>query len=158
MLTKDKPYYLGGPMTGRPQFNFPAFDAAAADLREQGYKIVSPAELDADETREAALASADGSPGEGSSNGETWGDFLARDVKLIADKCGGMIVLPEWNQSKGARLESFVTFLCKNPIVYYPSLRKVPRRELVKAWLGPWFRPSRSGIRGFVLEPVADMA
>lgn len=85
-MNTDKVLYVGGPMTGFPQFNFPAFDAASADLRRRGFTVVSPAELDDPATREAALASPDGAPGTGSSNGETWGDFLARDVKLIADK------------------------------------------------------------------------
>jgi hypothetical protein len=77
--------YLGGPMTNYPQFNFPAFDRAAQTLRDHGYTIVSPAELDDPETREAALASADGAPGSGSHSVQTWADFLARDVKKIAD-------------------------------------------------------------------------
>ncbi len=111
--------YLGGPMTGKPQFNFPAFDRAAERLREHGYGIVSPAELDDPETRDAALASADGAPGTGSHSGQTWADFLARDVKLIADKVDGIVLLDGWEKSKGARLECFVARLDNKPIYLY---------------------------------------
>lgn len=136
MLNKNEPVYVAGPMTGIPQFNFPAFDAAAAELRALGYKVVSPAELDDPATREAALASPDGAPGTGSSNGETWGDFLARDVKLIADEVGGIAVIEGWHKSRGARLETFIAYLCGKPIVYYGSLRAVPMKRLIKAWIG----------------------
>jgi hypothetical protein len=112
--------YLAGPMTGIPQFNFPAFDAAAADLRARGYTVVSPAELDRPDTRAAALASPDGAMGSGTNNGETWGDFLARDVKLIADEgIEAIVCLPGWVNSRGARLETFVARLCDIPIVLY---------------------------------------
>lgn len=103
-------FYLAGPMTGIPQFNFPTFDAAAADLRSRGYDIVSPAELDDPKTRELSLASPDGKPEE-KLNGQTWADFLARDVKLIGDQVTGIILLPGWWKSRGARLESFVGLL-----------------------------------------------
>lgn len=106
--------YIAGPMSGVPQFNFPAFDAAAADLRSRGYDIVSPAELDDEEVRAEALASPDGKPkGREHAAGQTWGDFLARDVKLIADDgIKGIIFLPNWWKSRGARLEAFVGLLC----------------------------------------------
>lgn len=136
MLSKDKVVYIGGPMTSIPQFNFPAFDAAAADLRAMGFTVQSPAEMDDLATREAALASPDGAPGSGSSNGETWGDFLARDVKLIADQIDAVALIPGWERSRGARLETFVAFLCGKPIVHYPSLRSVSKKSLAKAWLG----------------------
>lgn len=131
--------YVAGPMTGYPKFNYPAFDAAAKDLRQRGFKIVSPAELDDPKTRELALASPDGAPGSGSHNNETWGDFLARDVKLVADQVDGIAVIPGWQNSKGARLETFIAFLCKKPIVHYPTLNRVRRKALVKAWLGSYF-------------------
>lgn len=129
--------YLAGPMTGIPQFNFPVFDAAAADLRERGFEVVSPAELDDPETRAAALASPDGAPGSGMASDETWGDFLARDVKLIAD--GGVeaiVVLPGWEGSRGARLETFIAnALCGAPVYHYGrALQVVPAFELVDAW------------------------
>jgi hypothetical protein len=121
----DKPYraYIGGPMSGKPQFNFPAFDAAAAHLREQGWEIVSPAELDSDEVRAQALASPDGkSVVRENEVAQTWGDFLARDVKLIADGVQAIILLPGWVGSKGAVLETFVGMLCKHDFYLYDPM------------------------------------
>lgn len=104
--------YLAGPMSGIPQFNFPLFYKAAAELREAGWDIVSPAELDDAEDRGAAMRSVDGSP---ISAKRSWGDFLARDVKLIADgDIGDIVFLPNWIQSRGARLEATVGLLKPN--------------------------------------------
>jgi len=110
--------YLAGPMTGIPQFNYPAFIEAAEDLRAKGYDIVSPAELDDPETRKAAMAAPDGAVGTGSANGETWGDFLARDVKIVADEVDGIVFLPGWAFSRGARLEAFVAVLANKTNFY----------------------------------------
>lgn len=42
---EETPYiYLCGPMTGLPEYNYPAFHAAAAELRAQGWRVVNPAE------------------------------------------------------------------------------------------------------------------
>jgi hypothetical protein len=129
--------YLANRMTNVPQFNYPWFDEAARDLRTQGHTIFSPAEMDDPETRAAALASPDGAPGSGVANGETWGDFLSRDVKLIADSnLDAIIVGPEWHLSKGARLETFVAFQLGLKILKYPNLKPVTEAELVAAWLG----------------------
>jgi hypothetical protein len=106
-----KRVYIGGPMQGFPQFNFPAFYAAAEALRAAGYDVVSPAELDDQEDKGLAMASTDGvlKPDQ-----KTWGDYLARDVKLLADDgIQGIIFLPGWQKSKGAKLEAFVGMLAK---------------------------------------------
>lgn len=36
--------YLSGPMTGLPDYNYPAFNAEAARLRALGYTVENPAE------------------------------------------------------------------------------------------------------------------
>lgn len=114
-----KKLYIAGPMTGVPQFNVPAFDKMAARLRGLGHDVVSPAELDSEEVRAELLASPDGRyefGGAITQDGSTWADFLARDVKLIADQIDEIAVLPYWWKSRGARLEVFVGLLSKKPI------------------------------------------
>lgn len=96
-------YYLAGPMSGLPQSNFPAFYDAAQLLRAEGYAIISPAELDNAEEVARALA--------GLTSKSTWGEFLSRDIRIVADECDGIIFLPNWQLSRGARLEAFTALL-----------------------------------------------
>lgn len=102
-------YYLAGPMSGIPKFNFPAFYAAAEDLRNAGHDIISPAELDDTEHAGEAMASESGVITDSSA---TWGECLGRDVRIVADECDGIVFLPGWQKSRGARLEAFVGLLC----------------------------------------------
>ena len=39
--------YISGPMTGKHDFNYPAFNAAAKRLRSEGHFVINPAELSA---------------------------------------------------------------------------------------------------------------
>lgn len=122
-----EPAYIAGPMTGIPQFNFPAFDAAAVALRARGIAVASPAELDSPEARAAALASPDGNLSSYEYQTDlTWGDLLARAVKIVADQVGSVVVLPGWENSRGARLEVFVARLCRKPVYRYPDLEELP--------------------------------
>lgn len=41
-----KTIYIAGPMTGKPLYNFPAFDAARDRLEEDGWRVISPADMD----------------------------------------------------------------------------------------------------------------
>ncbi len=119
--------YLAGPMSNLPQFNFPAFYAAAEELRAQGFEVVSPAELDDAEDKGAALKSVDGDPNNRAIVKKTWGDFLARDVKLLADQgIEGIVFLPDWQKSKGAKLEAYVGLLQKFKFwIYEPTFKSV---------------------------------
>ena len=105
----DNVWYLAGPMSNIPQFNFPAFYAATTHLREEGWNIISPAELDDPIVALAAFQSRDGKV---NPEGDTWGDFLSRDVKIIADEVSGIILMPGWIKSRGARLEAYVGIEC----------------------------------------------
>jgi hypothetical protein len=104
-------WYLAGPMSGIPQFNFPAFEEAAKVLRSRGMHIISPHEEDPPEMQAAAWASPDGKLTAEALAGHTWGETLARDVKLISDNVDGIVFLDRWWYSRGARLEAFVGLL-----------------------------------------------
>jgi hypothetical protein len=116
----NKPWYIAGPMTGYPKFNFPLFNEVATSLRSRGWNIISPHELDEPEIQEAAWNSPDGKLDDaGKVAGHTWGEILARDVRHVADDAQGVILLPMWWQSRGARLEAFVAVLCNKPVLVY---------------------------------------
>lgn len=142
--------YVAGPMTGIPQFNFPAFDAAAIKLRELGHDVTSPAELDDPDDRAAALQSPDGSMlSYGKGVKKTWGEFLARDVKLLSD--GGIeavYVLPGWRKSRGARLETFVASAMNGKPIYCLACSvEISRPALAAAWAGIDYVAPRSSSR-----------
>ncbi|WP_081265149.1 DUF4406 domain-containing protein [Pseudomonas fluorescens] len=77
--------YLAGPMTGFEDFNFPAFNKIAADLRARGYVVENPAE-------------------HGLVDGADRADYMAYDLTRLG-LCGQVAVLPGWENSKGARLK-----------------------------------------------------
>jgi Domain of unknown function (DUF4406) len=116
--------YLSGPMTGIAQNNLPAFYEAAKAIRAEGWEVISPAELDDEEDRAIALADAPAT--------KTWGDFLARDIKLIADSgIDGIALLPGWENSRGARLEATLGLLCDLTFFEYipgEMLRSIRRK------------------------------
>lgn len=77
--------YISGPMTGLPDFNFPAFHAAAAQLRRQGWQVVNPAEINPD-------------------GAMPWHQCMRADIKALCD-CDAIVMLPGWSRSDGAALE-----------------------------------------------------
>lgn len=127
-----KTVYVSGPMSGMWRFNIPAFDERAKELRDAGYTVVSPAELDDPAFRDLCMSCETGSMEDlrklcaiAGIEPETWGSLLARDVKLLADDgIEAIVVLPGWSGSRGAVLETMVARLCGLPIcrVEYGSM------------------------------------
>ena len=126
--------YIAGPMSGKPSFNWPAFDELAAVLRGRGFDVVSPSEMDSPATRAAVMSSPDGHHRD-LPPGETWGYYLSRDVALLADGgIEGVVVLPEWETSKGARLEVFMA----SQILGLPVMRYIDPGLPGLIELSPW--------------------
>jgi hypothetical protein len=73
-------------MTGLPDYNHPAFHAAAERLRARGYEVVNPAEF---APRHDAMR---------------WSDWMRLGLEALA-QCDGVVALPGWQHSNGARLE-----------------------------------------------------
>lgn len=82
--------YLTGPMTGYPEFNYPAFEEAAKVLRAAGVEVVSPHEVN---------------PADGVDRGWDW--YLRRDIVALVD-CNAVVRLPGSDDSKGSRLECYI--------------------------------------------------
>lgn len=121
----DKPFwYLSGPMSGYPQYNFPAFAQAAETLRGFGYNLVSPAELDDPEVYAAVINDPQGT----SLDSDDHARLLARDLVIVSlPNCVGCMVLPGWQVSVGALAETYVAdVLGKQIVAFYEDIADGP--------------------------------
>lgn len=109
--------YLAGPMRGLPQFNFPAFNSAAARLRADGHEVFNPAEADTSSgfdpnTDLPAYLS----------------HYMERDLPEVC-RAEAIAVLPGWRNSVGAKLEVHVATVIGKPVLNAETLD--PERETV---------------------------
>lgn len=95
--------YLAGPMTGLPEFNYPAFSAEAARLRGLGYTVENPAENPEPECR-------------------SWEGYMRRAIGQLIT-CDAITFLPGWADSRGATLERDLALDLKIRVLYAPELR-----------------------------------
>lgn len=77
--------YIAGPMTGLPEFNYPAFHAEAARLRLLGFHVENPAE--------------NAAPPCGS-----WAGYMRLAIAQLVT-CDAICLLPGWSASRGACIE-----------------------------------------------------
>jgi uncharacterized protein DUF4406 len=87
--------YLSGPMAGLPEYNHPAFHTAAKQLRSAGFMVLNPADYGLDE--------------------KVWATCLRRDLHDLL-RAEIVVVLPGWERSKGAMLETDVARRLGMPI------------------------------------------
>ena len=101
-----KKIYIAGPMTGYAKFNIPAFDFAAETLRQKGYDVISPAEIDGDEVRAVYMESVDGSHEGLELIEQPYEFYLNRDLDIIHNEgIQAIVTLPGWEKSPGANRE-----------------------------------------------------
>lgn len=112
------PYlYLCGPMRGKPRHGFDAFAAARDGLRAKGHGVWCPAER-------ALHEGFDPDTGAGM---RPLVDYMRRDLDAL---CGawGVVVLPGWQDSRGARAELAVAWALGMPVMEWPTLRLISMR------------------------------
>lgn len=90
--------YIAGPMTGLPDLNFPAFHREAAYFRAQGREVVNPAEINPDPTA-------------------GWQACMRADIRELVT-CDEVVMLPGWENSKGASLEHHIAQALEMRVVY----------------------------------------
>lgn len=78
--------YIAGPMTGLPGYNYPAFDYAAARLRDAGYDVINPA------THRPPV------------DHPTWTDYMRAGIAAVT-RADGVATLPDTHTSRGALIE-----------------------------------------------------
>jgi hypothetical protein len=104
MSSRKPTIYIAGPMRGVEDFNFPAFDRQAKVLRDQGWIVINPAEID----RELGSPPSDPmryDPTESYEDQEFMRDALKRDIAVICDECTAMYMMAKWEISRGAKTE-----------------------------------------------------
>lgn len=99
--------YIAGPMRTIPEFNFPAFNAAAAALRKIGCTVFNPAERDNEvHGTDISKGNATGDEAQATKNhGFNLRDALGDDLAFICKDADAVALLPGWQNSKGAKAE-----------------------------------------------------
>jgi len=87
---------LVGPMTGLPQFNYPAFNAAAAELRAAGFLVWNPAECGP------------------APRPRSW--YMRQSLGALPH-ADAVVLLPGWEASAGARLEVETALALDIPVI-----------------------------------------
>jgi len=98
----DLTYYISGPMSGYPEFNYPAFKQAAIDLAEQEVRTINPTDCFPNDK-----------PGS-----RTYTEYLRAAFRMLLS-ADGIIMLRGWPESKGARTEIEIAMDLNFPVYYY---------------------------------------
>ena len=97
--------YLSGPMTGIPDYNYPAFRAASKTLRDFGHVVFDPSE---------AFEGRTDLPKE---------VYMRKDIEMLL-QANVVALLEGWESSKGAQLEVEVAKQCGIPVRLLSDLLK----------------------------------
>jgi len=91
--------YIAGPMTGIPEYNFPLFRCVTERYRRFGHHVISPHEDVTDTTL-------------------PWEFYMRRALRLLAE-CDTIVLLPNWHQSTGAKLEFQIADTLGMKIIFF---------------------------------------
>lgn len=102
--------YVAGPMTGLPDYNYPAFKEAETYLTGLGYAVENPASAKDEEA---------GYPYQGAPY--KW--YIKSAIKQVIE-CDMLVYLPGSADSKGATLEMSIAKTLDMPIISYEDFKK----------------------------------
>ncbi len=98
---KMRRVYIAGPISGMPDLNFPAFNAAASRLLHLGFVVENPvANWDAPDP-----------------TSRSWLDWMRMDLVRMS-RVDWLFMLPGWQRSRGATIEHRLASDLGLPIVY----------------------------------------
>ena len=136
--------YIAGPMTGLPEWNFPAFFEAEEQLIALGHKLVNPAHNDGATVQEAL-----DSAGSSSAPNNPWRWYMRRDLPHVLE-VDALCVLPGWRKSKGASLEVHVAKAIGLPIYVLKDSKLVPQIEALG--ISGWARSGKDTVADYMVE------
>jgi len=112
--------YICGAMRGMPKLNHPAFFEAEESLKKKGYNVINPARMD----QELGL-----DPHNSQMDGTFIADCARRDIDAVFE-CDELVLLPNWEKSKGAQAEIAVAQWIGKKIRIYPSLVRLDKEDV----------------------------
>lgn len=99
-----KKIYIAGPMTGYPEFNFPAFFAAADKFKAAGWTVFNPAQKDEEDGVVGGAGWDDGDDQKLVASGWDFKDAFLWDVTKVIE-ADAIFVLKGFEKSSGATAE-----------------------------------------------------
>ena len=98
MSDKGNRIYCAGPMTGYKDKNFPAFNKAAEELRELGWEVINPVDINPDPEAD-------------------WHECMRKDIAELVT-CDAIFMLNGWADSSGATKEHTIAEWLEMDIYY----------------------------------------
>lgn len=102
---KKRIIYLSGPMKGKPERNYPLFNDVTKQLRDAGHRVYNPAEF----------------PHDYNSGPFPLRQAFAVYCVFIALEADTIVMLPDWENSAGARTERELARMCGVEIIEWEN-------------------------------------
>lgn len=104
--------YIAGPMTGYPEYNYPAFERAEELLVAKGYEVLNPTTNNPEHP--------------------TWVNYMRASIAQVI-AADGIATLDNWQMSAGAALEVQIAHALRIPVMSLDTWFSRPAEQKVSA-------------------------
>jgi len=124
---RGKTIYIAGPMRGKPDWNYEAFDKAEQMMSKLGWNVINPATLDENsrETQDLNCTSSDFDPDTNNIHRDANRLIMKRDLDAICDSCDAIYMLEGWQMSQGACAEFYLACALGITILYENTIDRI---------------------------------